>query len=1264
MRLESPLRHGLREGGLGGHPETIGPYRITGHLGEGGMGVVYRAVHGATGLEVALKTSRNLVGDLALFRQEIRALSRVRHPRIVRVLDEGVDGGLPWYAMEFVAGRTLKEAQEAAWGRSGTPFESTSASPIAESTWSSDGVGPVTGGRGGNAPTPPPVRPPAAAGRLVEVLTLFRRLCAPIGMLHGHGIVHRDIKPANVIVRADGTPVLMDLGVASRFRGAVGRERLEVAGRVVGTLPYMSPEQAEGRRVDARADLYSLGCTLYESVTGQVPFQGGSVSELIARIAWEPPVPPSALVDGVPVELEALILALLTKSRRQRPGYAEDVARALERLGAEDDSDEVVRRPYLYRADLVGRDAELAALEARADAVARGGGAVVVVGGESGVGKTCLVAEAASRARTRRLDVVLGEALPPVAEGTETALEIVGAPLHPLRSLLQSVADFCRARGPEVTAQVVGARSTRLAGHEPAFAALAGVVPEPEPPGLEPNVVRDRLHQALHDTLTTWIALRGPILLVLDDLHWADDLTLGWLQRCARTPVPGLLVVGTFRTDAVASASEGLLREAGVTRIDLARLGGEAVERVVADMLALEAAPPDLARTLYALSEGNPFFLAEYLRMAIAEGHLRREQGQWTFQAGGGALSEPRSVRDVAIRRLATLDPEVRAVAGCASVLGRAFLVRHLAALRPGDDAALGETLRELEVRQVVAPVGDARFSFTHDKLREAAYAALDPARRRALNRRAAEVVEADEGPPPHALLAHLWREAEEWDRAVDHLEQAAWQALRTCADRDAIARFEEALALVPRMRTPPPRLRLARWERALTDAHGRSGSMTAPIPHGDRALVLLGEPGLPASRAGRALALLREVLRQALPGSLGATRLPRRADRLEALREAVEVHARLLDPLANSNQFALSFYCGLRAMNLGGRLPDSGGRGRVLTTMALILSLTPLRPIARRWADVGVQVAECSGSDDALSRALCAASNYHLHRGDWERYRQRITRAEAIALRIGDARRLDEARLQQVILAVIRGRFGEHLEHATSGLASAAARQDPQVAAWCRTVLIEHGLRLGRTEEVAEHVREARALFARAPIYERPWLRGAVALAALRGGGDLDAAVDEAAQALDALREVPPLLFYFVAPFAGLAEACIALWDDAAARGAPDPAKLAALIPRLVRQLRVFTRFMPFTPPFADLWSGAWLARTGKPRRARRLLRRALADAERLDLWHVEANAALELARLAPPAEQAALVARPQARLDSGHAAPDAARARRLFTN
>jgi TolB-like protein/Flp pilus assembly protein TadD len=259
---------------------TVSRYRILAKLGDGGMGVVYEAEDGELGRRVAIKflpEGAAASGDaLERFRREARAASALDHPNICVVHDVGRHAGRPFLVMERLKGQTLRHAI----GERGMPIE--------------------------------------------RVVALGEQIADALEAAHRAGIVHRDLKPANLFVTERGDAKVLDFGLAKFGAGepsgapaadapTVPGEFLTAAGRRLGTVAYMSPEQARGETVDARSDLFSLGVVLYEMLTGRQPFAGANTAEYFAAILTADPAPPSELRPEIPPRLEAIVRKALEK---------------------------------------------------------------------------------------------------------------------------------------------------------------------------------------------------------------------------------------------------------------------------------------------------------------------------------------------------------------------------------------------------------------------------------------------------------------------------------------------------------------------------------------------------------------------------------------------------------------------------------------------------------------------------------------------------------------------------------------------------------------------------------------------------------------------------------------------------------------------------------------------------------------------------------------------------------------------------------------
>ncbi|MFO0841548.1 MAG: protein kinase [Gemmataceae bacterium] len=272
--------------GPGSWPAVEG-YQVLGELGSGGMGLVYKAWHQPLRRLVALKViragGRPSAAQLARFRTEAEAVARLSHPNIVQIYEVGEQDGLPYLALEYVEGGSLRRGPDAA---------------------------------------PLPAR---------EAASLVEAVARAVGYAHGRGVVHRDLKPANVLLAADGKPKVSDFGLAKLLtEGEAGPTR---TGELLGTPSYMAPEQASGRHkeVGPATDVYAAGAILYELLTGRPPFLAETELDTLLQVANEEVVRPSRLRPGVPRDLETVCLKCLQKEPARRYASAEALADDLRR---------------------------------------------------------------------------------------------------------------------------------------------------------------------------------------------------------------------------------------------------------------------------------------------------------------------------------------------------------------------------------------------------------------------------------------------------------------------------------------------------------------------------------------------------------------------------------------------------------------------------------------------------------------------------------------------------------------------------------------------------------------------------------------------------------------------------------------------------------------------------------------------------------------------------------------------------------------------
>lgn len=781
----------------------VGDYDIQDTLGKGGMGVVYLAQHTQTQERVALKTvrvpSRSLIAGI---RREIRALAQLDHPGIITVVAHGVHEGIPWYAMPYVEGISLTQVLsgehtpttlfersiarhtdverlhhtqvEQARRTSVEQARRTSVEQARHTSVEEDApipkrhtavepavLEPVASLEDAPEPDAMEVTPPKKRrrgledSRVHEALFLLTHLCDALAYLHGEGIVHRDLKPSNVLVQENGV-VLVDFGLA--LRGGSGRALITKAFALGGTAAYMSPEQIDDAWLDARSDLYALGCMLYEALTGRPPFMHETPAKLLAMHQDLEPVPPSVYADGIPDELQELTLRLLAKRPEDRPGHVADVAAQLrDVLGLETPADlGSTTRAFLYHPVLTERDTERAILESAFGQTREGCGCTVLLGGESGVGKTRLAVELIRHVKRERGEVLTGFCV--AEEGQHR-------PFYPLEEVVEELIDVFRDKDPLIPLLYdEGAVLTRFF---PALRALPGMGEgEIEPP-------TERVYDALTRLLIA-LARHKPLLVVLDDIHWADPLTLGWLLWCVEQrhlEQARVMLLATFRSDEQQHVLRALVQHPDVVLQSLSPLGESGLATMTRSMLGLGQTPRNLVRFLARQTGGNPFFVAEYLRAAVATGLFFRDRlGRWQvlYESDDDATVEnyeelplPGALRQLVVRRTTDLGPVELRVLGAASVLGRSSqreLLAPVSGFDSASDDAFLDAIAELHTHRLLEESEErGAVRFINETLREVVYERLPDDERRVFHRRAATCW-VERGGRPSVIAFHKKR--------------------------------------------------------------------------------------------------------------------------------------------------------------------------------------------------------------------------------------------------------------------------------------------------------------------------------------------------------------------------------------------------------------------------------------------------------------------------------------------------------------------------
>jgi Protein kinase domain/AAA ATPase domain len=735
-----------------GRTLVAGRYELRRSLGRGASKEVFLATDARLGREVALARVRpaRSGGSLPVrVLQEIRTTARLdEHPHIVTVHDVIDEDDATWIVSQVVRG--------------GSVAELLAAHP--------DGIA------------------------CDEAIRISFQVTDALDFAHQRGVIHRDVKPSNVLLAGpDNTALLTDFGVAL----VPGAHRVTVEGIPIGTAAYMSPEQARGETVDGRSDLYGLGAMLFELVCGRPPFTADTMAALIAQHLSEPPPVPDQLNPAIPADLSRLILQLLSKHPDDRPQSALAVRAALGALSASTVEDGLPAttpleplpvalagdpaRPFVDRVDAMN---ELRNAWRRA-ATERPQLAIVV--GEAGIGKTHLASAFARVAYEGGGTVLYGRC-------DEDPLVSYQPFVEALRSLIAARPDLVDVLDSSWSAEA-GELSRLIPELRQSGAASITAATNRE------TVERYQLFEAMLALLSP--AAHGqPLLLVLDDMQWADKSTAFLLRHLVRSRVRSVMVLTTRRPpnpneyDPLAKVTEDLEREIGarsrLLRVSLAGLDAEWTYELASAHSNLPV-DHEFGRLLRAQTAGNPFFIDQVLR-GLGEANLASAED---VTAALRSLEVPQEVQDFIAYRLAGFTADARELLEQAAVCGPEFRLDVLAELRGSTIEAVIGHLTEPITAGLVLEVAIGRFAFCHALVRETLYERrLSKSERARLHLRIGEALERMERPAQARELAlhfHAAREIGGADRAVRYALAAAELAKNSLAYEEAAAYTREA---------------------------------------------------------------------------------------------------------------------------------------------------------------------------------------------------------------------------------------------------------------------------------------------------------------------------------------------------------------------------------------------------------------------------------------------------------------------------------------
>jgi serine/threonine protein kinase/tetratricopeptide (TPR) repeat protein len=1099
----------------------------------------------------------------------------------------------------------------------------------------------------------------AAEGASIEQrVGLLEQVLRALLYLHRRGLVHRDLKPANVLVVGEQVKVL-DFGLAVVLEQSRG-----LGHPLAGTPAYMAPELYLGFPASKSSDLYAVGVIAYELFAGRSPFAADNFGALRTAVLETTPD-----VSSLDPRIAPVVARLLAKEASGRYADAAEVMAALA-----DATGQVLRvetphtrESFLQAAQLVGREPELLRLAGVLDGLLHGQGSAWLIGGESGVGKSRLLEELRARALVEGVTVLRGQE---VSEG--------GGPYQVWRDVLRWLLLL-----------------TDPADHEAGV--LKALVPDlralldrdvADAVEVEPDAAQLRLAS----TVETLLGRVGrPVLILLEDLHWARSDSLKLLSRvAAMTASQPVVIVASYRDDERPQLPQEL---AAMHHFKLERLDPEGIAELSRSMIGAAGARPEIIARLARETEGNPFFLVEVVRALADEAGQLDLIGSASASAAVSSTGLSRMIR----RRLDQAPPRAHALLNAAAVAGRQIDVALLHALEPETD--LDEWLAAC-TDAAVLDAHDGQIRFAHDKLREGLLAAIDAPTRRALHRRVAGAIEAvhPDASAQTASLAHHWAAAGDDARAARYCGLAGEQALQSSAYREAVRFFEQALRMAPgeatagepvveapaatalgaiargarrvlgmeaREAAPMPenqgdRLQRARWLGLLSDANGRLGDHLDGARHGEQALRELGlrVPGGPlAYAAGITVEALVLGLTLALPRSRPR---PRSAtEPTAALVEATRIQNRVTETCFYTEEALPLLWSGLRALNLGESAGPSADLARGYLSMGIIARVAGLGAVAESWCGRGVALAELTAKPYELAWVVQRDGAYRVMIADWKQAEAGSRRALAIAEASGDRRQWEESRAILAFVAAYQGRFGEASGGFAAVHASGRKRDDRQVMAWGAAAQAWCELRLGRVTEATTLLEAALGWSGHdGPVPDILNGHGLLALAHLHRG-ERRLARESAERALDLITARRPVAYWILQSIAAVAEVFLTLLAaPGISRG--ERAELGRLAARACKGARTFAQVFPFGRASALLWSGHDEQRRGDARRARASWDEARALADRLGMLYERGHADLAIGRSTRDRDERGLHLRRALDTFSGlEVAPDVALAR-----
>lgn len=934
------------------------------------------------------------------------------------------------------------------------------------------------------------------------------------------------------------------------------------------------------------------------------------------------------------------------------------------------------------RTPIVGRAAELAAINQWLGEALRGAGQPGLIIGEAGRGKTALLEEFSRQAESQHpallssrgvcdfytglkdpflpfrqiLTTLVGDVEAQWAAGSisrEQAERIWRASPVAVQALMEHGRDLI---GPMVSKRALQASVTTWQSDDPHGPPINTLLKDVDDPGGVQAPHRNRILEEYTDVIVG-LASRRPLLIMLDDLHWIDPssaaLLLQIMKAIQSQPV---LLLGTYRPEEIRPRVDGephpmedvlaqIKRLYGDVWLDLDDVSMQATRTLVDSLV--DSSPNKLGdrfrEHLAEVTAGHPLFITELLRDLKDRGDLvRDDNGHWveSRELNWGVI--PARVEGVIEQRTNRLDPELREALSIASVQGDQFVAQVVAQVQGVDPGGLTRRLtRELErqhrlVQEVKSDrVGDqavSEFRFRHIMIQRYYYQQLGEGELAYLHQSTALALEKLYGSEAELVahrLARHFTEAGMPERAVEYLVESGRQALRVSASQEAVDLLGRALELLPEVedsQAPEPLARAQIW-RYSGEAHYRLGDLERSRDDFERALQQLGD-SMPTSRSSLRFNLLLQAVQQIAHRLLPVSLLRPGSERRQRLREAAYTYKMLAEVYLFTNDILPTAYAALRALNTAERAGPCPELVRAYADMAPAMPLLRMRGLGALYRRNALQTAQEVRDQAATAYAHLSTGYYAAGEGNWQQARESFDLANEFHDRAGDWNRLGIGYDLLANVAILQGNIEEHHKLASQLLALAERSGSLQHKTWALDNLAINGLLAGGQpglERVLELANESMKLIEQYPATTEKMTVLAVLSEAYLRRDDNEAALRTADELKEIMAQSPPASFALWQDYIGLANIYLNLWEQ---RGTHASIELQQKAAWACSQLRSFAAVYPIGRPRAAIVTGLMDHLMGKKTRARRSLRNGIELAKRLGMPLEEAFGHYQLGR------------------------------------